>query len=106
MKKKMKIIQNLNEIPQGMTEVQEHEFWKTHGFSDTLLKPALQTIDDFELPAPRQAKASHPTSLRLDDDTTKRLKYLAHLKHLPYQSLLKTFVQERLYEEEKRMGII
>ena len=35
-----------------------------------------------------------------------RLRRLAEKKGTKYQTLLKTFVQERLYEEEKREGLI
>lgn len=36
----------------------------------------------------------------------KRLKHVAALKRVPYQTLLKQFVGERLYEEEKRLGVV
>jgi hypothetical protein len=45
-------------------------------------------------------------ALRLDRFTLKRLKALAALRGMGYQTLLKQFVVERLYEEEKRAGII
>ncbi len=44
--------------------------------------------------------------MRFDDDTLGRLRFLAEKKHKGYQTLLKEFVTERLYEEEKREGII
>ncbi len=55
---------------------------------------------------PRQPKATHITTLRLDEDMEQRLKHLAELKKVPYQTLLKQFVGERLYEEEKRLGVV
>jgi hypothetical protein len=36
----------------------------------------------------------------------RRLKALAALRNTGYQTLLKQFVVERLYEEERRAGII
>lgn len=45
-------------------------------------------------------------ALRLDRFTLKRLRALATLRGVRYQTLLKQFVVERLYEEEKRAGII
>jgi hypothetical protein len=45
-------------------------------------------------------------SLRLDRFTLERLKALATLRKTGYQTLLKEFVVERLYEEEKRAGIV
>ena len=35
-----------------------------------------------------------------------RLRVLAARKHMRYQTLLKQFVVERLYEEEKRQGLV
>jgi hypothetical protein len=47
-----------------------------------------------------------PIALRLDRFTVERLKAIAALRGTGYQTLLKQFVVERLYEEEKRVGII
>ena len=47
-----------------------------------------------------------PVAIRFDRFTLKRLKALAALRNTGYQTLLKEFVVERLYEEEKREGII
>ena len=47
-----------------------------------------------------------PIAIRFDQFTLKRLRALAALRNTGYQTLLKEFVIERLYEEEKRAGII
>jgi hypothetical protein len=47
-----------------------------------------------------------PVAVRFDRFTLKRLKALAALHNIGYQTLLKQFVVERLYEEEKRAGIV
>jgi hypothetical protein len=47
-----------------------------------------------------------PIAVRFDQFTLRRLKTLAALHNKGYQTLLKEFVVERLYEEEKRAGII
>jgi hypothetical protein len=47
-----------------------------------------------------------PIAIRFDQFTLKRLRALAALRNTGYQTLLKEFVVERLYEEEKRVGII
>jgi hypothetical protein len=47
-----------------------------------------------------------PIAIRFDQFTLTRLKALAALHNTGYQTLLKEFVVERLYEEEKRAGII
>jgi hypothetical protein len=47
-----------------------------------------------------------PIAIRFDQFTLKRLRALAALRNTGYQTLLKEFVIERLYEEEKRDGTI
>jgi hypothetical protein len=47
-----------------------------------------------------------PIAIRFDRFTLQRLKALAALRNTGYQTLLKEFVVERLYEEEKRAGIV
>jgi hypothetical protein len=47
-----------------------------------------------------------PIAIRFDQFTLRRLKALAARRNTGYQTLLKEFVVERLYEEEKREGII
>ena len=47
-----------------------------------------------------------PIAVRFDEFTLKRLRALAGRRNTGYQTLLKEFVVERLYEEEKREGII
>jgi predicted DNA binding CopG/RHH family protein len=58
---------------------------------------------------PKQAPAKHrtkPIAVRFDEFTLERLRSLAAKRNTGYQTLLKEFVIERLYEEEKRDGII
>lgn len=47
-----------------------------------------------------------PIAVRFDQFTIKRLRSLAGRRNIGYQTLLKQFVIERLYEEERREGII
>jgi predicted DNA binding CopG/RHH family protein len=58
---------------------------------------------------PKEAFAkgrTKPIAVRFDEFTLKRLRALAARRNTGYQTLLKEFVVERLYEEEKREGII
>jgi uncharacterized protein (DUF4415 family) len=92
-----------SEIPENMTEAEEREFWDTHEITEEFLEKA-EPVPEQELPAPRPR--TRPISLRLDDDVLRRLKDVAWKKHKGYQTLLKEFVVERLYEEEKREGML
>lgn len=49
---------------------------------------------------------TRPVAIRFDEFTLRRLKDLAASRNTGYQTLLKSFVLERLYEEEKRDRII
>jgi predicted DNA binding CopG/RHH family protein len=81
-------------IPKFKTETEERQFWKTHDSSDYIdwgkarrvvlpeLKPSLKTI-----------------SLRLPKSMIEELKLLAHKKDVPYQSLLKIYLAEKINEE-------
>ncbi|GAA5533704.1 CopG family antitoxin [Deinococcus aluminii] len=92
----MPLINSRAEIPEFATEEEYIEFWQTHSIGPSLIEEGKN--------APKfQALAAR---LRLDEDMEKRLKHVAALKKVPYQTLLKQFVAERLYEEEKRLGLV
>jgi predicted DNA binding CopG/RHH family protein len=93
------IIHSLDEIPQFASERDEHEYWKTHTMSDELLAQPVE--DDLPTTRPRQ----RTIALRLSDDTIARAKAVAARRHIGYQTLIKEFITERLYDEEKRVGL-
>ena len=81
-------------VPRFSSEVREREFWSKADSTDYVdwkrakraifpqLKPSLKTI-----------------SLRLPELMLEQLKLLANKRDVPYQSLLKIFLAERLEEE-------
>jgi predicted DNA binding CopG/RHH family protein len=85
---------NRKGIPKFKSEDEQHEFWATHSpldFFDTSsarrvilpnLKPSVKTI-----------------SIRLPEMMLEQLKLLANKRDVPYQSLLKMFLAERLDAE-------
>jgi predicted DNA binding CopG/RHH family protein len=89
MKKKKK-----KRMPKFNNEDQEREFWATHSALDYLdisrakrvtfpnLKPSVKTI-----------------SIRLPEMMLEELKILANKRDVPYQSLLKMFLAERIQKE-------
>jgi len=103
-KAKLLEINSQDEIPVFKNDEEAAEFWSTHsmgpGLIDTSDAPPLTFTRSRFRPATEQ------TNLKLETDTKERLKRLAKLKGMPYQTLLKAFVLERLYEEEKRMGLV
>ena len=84
-------------VPEFRSEEDEREFWAGHDSTEYVdwqaarhrkfprLKPALRTI-----------------SLRLPVSMIEDLKILANQRDVPYQSLLKVFLAERLKKERRR----
>ena len=97
----MTSIHSMDEIPMFASEDEEHRFWQTHELTDELWD-TLPAVPEDELPRPR----TKPVPVRFDEDVLRRLKALAAKRHIGYQTLLKQFVVERLYEEEKREGLV
>lgn len=94
------------DVPQFASDAEAAAYWDTHGPSERFLDEAILgpgKEPSWLLPARGHAK---PVAVRFDEDVVARLKALAKKKHTGYQTLLKQFVAERLYEEEKREGII
>ena len=100
-------LKDLSEVPEGMSDEEAREFWDTHEVTEEYLKRAGRPPEE-ELPPTRSRRRgrSKPVPIRFDEDVLTRLKALARNKHKGYQTLLKEFVVERLYEEEKREGIL
>jgi predicted DNA binding CopG/RHH family protein len=85
---------SLKTIPKFESEDEEREFWATHDSTEHVdwsrakpttfsrLKPSTQTI-----------------SLRLPETLLENLKMLANQRDVPYQSLLKIFLAERIDQE-------
>lgn len=88
-----------NKIPKFKNEDEEREFWFTHSPVDFLdqLKPV-----EFDLSA---LKPSTKTiSLRLPESMIDQLKKLANKRDVPYQSLLKIFLGEKIREESRSLS--
>ena len=83
-------------IPIFESEDQEREFWATHDSVDYLDWSKARRVTMYKL------KPSTKTiSIRLPESLLEELKLLANKRDVPYQSLLKMFLAERL-EQERR----
>jgi predicted DNA binding CopG/RHH family protein len=98
----MMSITNLADIPAFASEADEDAFWTTHELSDELAAASEPFPDDLLPPPPPRTV---PVSFRFDAHTLQRAKRLAATRGTGYQTLLKEFVIERLYEEEKKAGL-
>lgn len=97
MNQQAKPIDNPTEIPPNLSDEDRMDFLMERGVSERFLEGAEEAPED-ERPRPR----TKPINVRFDDYTLTRLKALADSRNVGYQTLLKMFVQERLYEEEKK----
>lgn len=97
------VVESWDEVPAFTSEAQEDRYWATHVLGESLLRK-MRPISKGVLPAPRPR--TRPVAVRFDDSTLGRIRALAARRHKGYQTLLKEFVSERLYEEEKREGIV
>ncbi|MGB4781343.1 BrnA antitoxin family protein [Candidatus Methylomirabilis sp.] len=89
----------MKKIPRFSSEDKEREFWATADSTDYIdwkkgrrmlfprLRPSVKTI-----------------SLRLPEIMLEELKLLANKRDVPYQSLLKVFLSERIDQELKSAG--
>lgn len=100
---RMQPLNDPSEVPAFRSEQEEDEFWTGHEITEEFIARGAPVPEE-ELPPPRSR--FRPISLRLDEDLLRRLRAVAESKHKGYQTLLKEFVVERLYEEEKREGLL
>lgn len=98
------IVYDHDQLPEFKSEAEENEFWGNHAWSEEMMDKAALEASNYPLPPIRSRQSA--TSIRFDNSILRRLKSLARRRGVGYQTLLKTFVAERLYEEEKREGVI
>lgn len=92
-------MKRLRKLPKFKSEKEEAEFWATHDSTEYIdyskakrsifsnLKPTTRTI-----------------SIRLPESLIEHLKVLANKRDIPYQSLMKVFLVERIEKEFKKAG--
>ena len=81
-------------IPQFENEVKEQAFWSTHDSTEYLdwaqAKPVV---------FPNLRPSTRTISLRLSESMLNEIKLLANKRDVPYQSLIKVFLQDRIHQE-------
>ena len=81
-------------IPKFKTEAQERRFWRTHDSA-----AYINWTDAEEIRLPKLRPSTRSISLRLPAAMVEELKLLANKRDVPYQSLLKVFLSERIAAE-------
>jgi len=83
----------LKKVPKFKTEDDERDFWSTHDATDYLdFSQAEETV------FPNLKPSTRAISLRLPVALIDRLKMLANKQDVPYQSLLKVLLAEKVDE--------
>jgi predicted DNA binding CopG/RHH family protein len=86
-------------VPKFRNEQDERDFWSTHDTTEyfDFSKSSRVEIDfDPGIEAPVKS-----ISLRLPREMLNQLKVLANKKDIPYQSLIKVYLAEKIAEERK-----
>ena len=87
----------LKQIPEFKTEDEEREFWATHDSTDYIDWSKAEQVS-----FPNLKLSTETISLRLPEPLLFEIKVLAHKKDVPYQSLLKIFLAERVEQELRK----
>jgi predicted DNA binding CopG/RHH family protein len=87
----------LKEIPTFKNEDEEREFWATHDSTDY-----INWAEADEAIFPKLKPSTRTISLRLPELMLDELRLIANKRDVPYQSLIKVFLKERIDEELKK----
>lgn len=91
---KVKSLPRKKKTPKFESEDQERKFWATHDATDYVDWGRARVIK-----LPQLRPTTRTISIRLPEVMIERLKMLANKRDIPYQSLLKIFVADKIEEE-------
>ncbi len=87
-------MKNLKSIPNFANEDKERDFWATANSTDYInWSKAVKGV------FPNLQPSVQPVNLRMPSWLYAELKSLAHLRDVPYQSLMKIYLAERVAQE-------
>ena len=81
-------------IPKFRSESEERLFWQKHDSSEY-----IDWSDAENVVMPKLKPSTRSISIRLPESMIEELKVLANKRDVPYQSLLKIFISERIDAE-------
>lgn len=84
---------HLKTIPTFATEAEEQQFWETHDSTDYLDWSKAQSVA-----LPNLKTTTKTISLRLPQHLLDSIKAAANARDVPYQSLIKIWLQEKAQE--------
>ena len=83
-------------LPNFKTEQEEREFWDTHSSEEYVNWNKIEVIN---APFPKLKPSTKMISIRLPETMIEELKSLANKNDVPYQSLIKIYLAERIVQE-------
>ena len=83
-------------LPKFKTEQEEREFWDTHSSEEYVDWDKIEVIN---APFPKLKPSTKTISIRLPETMIEELKSLANKNDVPYQSLIKIYLAERIVQE-------
>lgn len=86
----------LKKIPRFKSEAQESEFWAAHDSAEYIDWAKGEWVK-----FPNLKPSTKSISIRLPESLIEDLKVLANKRDVPYQSLLKIFLSERIQMERR-----
>lgn len=81
-------------IPEFENEEEEQEFWATHDSAEYLDWSQAERVV-----FPKLKPSTKTISLRMSESMLNELRLLANKHDIPYQSLIKVFLRERIDDE-------
>lgn len=83
-----------NRIPEFKNEDEERDFWSKHSFVDY-----LDQFEEVEMDFSKLRPSTRPITIRLTESMLYDIKIMANKRDVPYQSLIKTILHDRIKEE-------
>lgn len=88
------MVKELKEIPAFKDEDEERAFWATHDSTEYIDWDSAESII-----LPQLKPSTKTISLRLPEAMLDALRVIANKRDVPYQSLIKVFLKERIDQE-------
>lgn len=90
----------IKRIPRFKNEDEERDFWDKHDFADY-----FDLFQPVELDLSELRPSTQPITVRLTKSLIASLKQLAHKKDVPYQSLMKIYLEKAVERDFQRLSI-
>lgn len=86
----------LKEIPKFKNEDEEREFWTENDSTEFVDWESAESVV-----LPKLKPTTRTISIRISSSMLDKIRLVANKRDVPYQSLIKSFLQERIDEELK-----